>query len=224
MYPIIQKILLPILLSLSLFLYIHTITALPASPAQPQLLPLPPTNIQNQPPSHQSPLPAPSHLQPTNLSRPTPILTDRIDINPSLIIIIDLSYPLPNPSPLFDLFNRSSAFAHASIAEHGPNATLPGRIVRREGELEYFVQPPNVRAFNHFTWEAYGEVTEWLFSYLFFLRNERACAFNVRMRLEEGGERQIGYGEVGMLAGLKDGSELVPLEPLGFKASTGDSR
>ncbi len=59
---------------------------------------------------------------------------------------------------------------------------------------------------------------------MYFLRNERACVFNVRRRLEEGGEQQIGYGEVGMLAGSKDGSDLVHLEPLGFKASTGVSR
>ncbi len=44
-------------------------------------------------------------------------------------------------------------------------------------------------------------MTEWLFFYLYFWGHNSACAFNVRRRLEDGGEEQIGYGEVGMMAG-----------------------
>lgn len=67
-------------------------------------------------------------------------------------------------------------------------------------------------------------MTEWLFFYLYFLRFNFACAFNVRRRLEDGGEEQIGYGEVGMMAGGEERSEWISLESLQFNASTGITR
>jgi len=67
-------------------------------------------------------------------------------------------------------------------------------------------------------------VTEWLFFYLYFLSFNFACAFNVRRRLDDGGEEQIGYGEVGMMAGGGNRSKWVPLDSLEFNASAGVSR
>lgn len=64
-------------------------------------------------------------------------------------------------------------------------------------------------------------MTEWLLYVLNFFGFNYACAFNVRRRLEDGGEEQIGYGEVGMMAGRKDGSKLISLDSLQFNASTG---
>ena len=221
MYFAAQKIALPI----PLFLYIHGNSALQTLPT---LLPPHPytniadSNLQDQDPSQHPPAPAQLHAR--NLTLPNSILTGRFDINPSLIIIIDHSYPIPNTTALFQLFIKSSEFADSSIAQYGANATLPGRIIRTEYELQYFIQPPNIRAFNHFTWESYSQVTEWLFWYLYFVGHKFACAFNVRRRLEDGGEEQIGYGEVGMMAGGDDRSSSVSLESLQFNASTGISR
>ena len=67
-------------------------------------------------------------------------------------------------------------------------------------------------------------MTAWLCFYLYFFGNNYACAFNVRRRLEDGGEEQIGYGEVGMMDGREDGSKLLSLDSLHFNASTGIAR
>ena len=64
-------------------------------------------------------------------------------------------------------------------------------------------------------------MTEWLLFYLDSKGHNCACAFNVRRRLEDGGEEQIGYGEVGLMSEGKDGSNLISLESLQFNASTG---
>ena len=64
-------------------------------------------------------------------------------------------------------------------------------------------------------------MTEWLLYVLTVFGFNYACAFNVRRKLEDSGEEQIGYGEVGMMAGRKDGSKLISLDSLQFNASTG---
>ena len=217
MYFATQKIALPI----PLFLYIHGNSALPALPTLTPLLPytsIADSNLQGQDPSQH---PSPAQLHARNLTLPTFILTDRFEINPSLSIIIDHSYPIPNTTALFQLFTKSKEFADSGIAQYGANATLLGRIIRTEYELQYFIQPLNVRVLDHFTWETYSQVTEWLFWYFFFGGHKFACAFDMRRRLEDGEEQQIGYGGVGMIAGGEDRSRSISLKSLQFNASTG---
>lgn len=220
MYFTTQKLTFPI----PLLLYIHGYSALPASPTLTPPLPytsIADSNLQGQDLSLQYP-PAPAQLHARNPTLPTPILTDRFEINPSLSIIIDHSYPIPNTTALFQLFTKSKEFADDGIAQYGANATLLGRIIRTEYELQYFVQPLNVRVFDHVTWEIYSEVTGWLYWYFFFggHGHKFACAFDVRRRLEGGEEQQIGYGGVGVIAGGEDGSRSILLESLQFSAST----
>ena len=200
-----------IALAIPLFLYIKANSALPAlSTLTP---PLPDTNIADSNLQGQDPLqhpPAPAQLHARNLSFSNSILTERFNINPSLIIVIDHGYPIHNTTRLIELFTRSREFAHHSIAQYGANATLPGRTIRTEYELQYFIQPPNV---NHFTWESYSQVTEWLFWYFFFGGTDFACAFDLR-RLEDGEEQYIGYGGVRVLTGGEDRSRSISLESL----------
>ena len=211
--------------AIPLFLYVQGNFALPALPT---LLPhLPYTNIadsnlQGQDPSQHPPAPAQLHAR--NLTLPTFILTERFEINPSLIIIIDHGYPIPNTTALFELFTKSREFADSSIAQYGANATLLELIIRTEYELQYFIQPLNGREFDHFTWESYSQVTEWLFWYFFFGGPDSACAFLVRRRFEDAEEQLIGYGGVGMIAGGEDRIRSISLDPLQFNASTGNTR
>ena len=177
------------------------------------------SNLQGQNPSQH--LPAPVQLQTRNLTLPNSILTDRFIINPSLSIIIDLSYPIENTTAIFQLLADSYDFAFRSIAQYGADAILPRRIIRTEDYLQYFVQPPISREFNQFTWDSYSKVTEWLLLYLDSKGHNCACAFNVRRRLEDGGEEQIGYGEVGLMSEGEAGSKLISLESLHFNASAG---
>ena len=207
MYLATQKI----AFAIPLFLYIQGNSALPALPIL--LPPLPDTNIadsnlQGQDPSQYPRAPAQLHAR--NLTLSKSFLTDRFEINPSLIIIIDHGYPIHNTTALVELFTRSIAFADSSIAQYGANATLPGRIIRTEYELQYFIQPPNV---NHFTWESYSQVTGWLFWYFIFGGTDFACAFELR-RLEDGEEQYIGYGGVRMLTGGEDRSRGISPESL----------
>ena len=67
-------------------------------------------------------------------------------------------------------------------------------------------------------------MTEWLLFYLDSLGHNFACVFNVRRRLEDGGEEQIGYGEVGMMTEGENESKLKSLASLQFNASTGVTR
>ena len=207
MYLTTQKI----ALAIPLFLYIQGNSALPAVPTL--LPPLLDTNIadfnlQGQDLSQHPPAPAQLHAR--NLTLLKSILTDRFEINPSLIIIIDHGYPIYNTTALVQLFASSREFADSSIAQHGANATLPGRIVRLEADLQYFIQPPDV---NHFTWDIYSQVTQWLFWYFLFGGTDFACAFDLR-RLEDGEEQYIGYGGVRSLGGGEDRSKAISSESL----------
>ena len=208
--------------AIPLFLHIQGNFALPALPIL--LPPLPYTkiadsNLQGQDPAQHPP--APAHLHARNLTLPTSILTERFEINPSLSITIDHSYPILNTTALFQLFTESKEFADSSIAQYGANATLLGLIIRTKYEIQYFIQPLNVRESDHFTWLSYSQVTEWLFWYFFFGGHNSACAFLVRRRLEDGEEELIGYGGVGMIAGGEDRSRSISMESLQFNASTG---
>ena len=207
MYLAIQKI----ALAIPLFLYIQGNSALPAVPTL--LPPLPDTNIadsnlQGQDLSQHPP--APAHLHARNLTLSKSILTNRYEINPSLIIIIDHGNPIYNTTALVHLFASSREFANSSIAQYGANATLPGRILRLEADLQYFIQPADV---NHFTWEYYSQVTQWLFLYFLFGGTDFTCAFDLR-RLEDGEEQYIGYGGVRSLEGGEDRSKAIFPEPL----------
>ena len=199
-----------IALAVPLFLYVQGNSALPAAPTL--LPPLPDTDIADSKFQGQDLLQhpsAPAQLHTRNLTLSKSILSDRFEINPSLIIIIDNGYPIPNSTALVELFAKSIAFAESSIAQYGANATLPGRMVRLEGELQYFIQPPDV---NHFTWDVYDKVTGWLFWYFIFGGTDFACAFGLR-KVEDGEEQDIGYGGVRMLTG-EDRSRAISSESL----------